>query len=391
MPRVAADPLDLLRTRTSAKWRMFPEDVLPLPVAEMDFPLAESVSAALHAAISRSDTGYFAGSLPVGEAFATFADARWGWRVDPSRVTCTADVSMGIVEALRQTTNPGDAVVITPPVYPPFFDLAPEAGARILEVPLIERDSVNTQEKDEPAWRLDLDAIDSAFASGARAMVLCNPHNPVGLCHSREDLIVLADLAAKHGATIVCDEIHGPLTYPDATYTPFLTISDAAREHGVTVTSASKAFNVAGLKCALIVTASERGDAVRAKMPYEVEWRTSILGAVASIAAFAESGAWLDGVLESLDTNRRMLGTLLAERLPTVGYRIPDATYLAWLDLRALEWGDDPAAYALEHARVALANGPEFGSVVGRGYARLNFACSPDVLDEAVLRLASAS
>ena len=156
------------------------------------------------------------------------------------------------------------------------------------------------------------------------------------------------------------------------------------------VTAASKAFNLAGLKAALIVTASERGDRVRAALPYEVEWRMAQFGAIASIAAFREGGPWLDGVLASLDDNRRLLADLLADELPEVRYRMPDASYLAWLDLTALGWGDDPAAYALEHARVAMANGPMFGATTGRGHARLNFACTPEVLDEAVTRLADA-
>ena len=144
---------------------------------------------------------------------------------------------------------------------------------------------------------------------------------------------------------------------PASTYTPFLTVSDAAREHGVAVTAATKAFNIAGLKAALIVTASERGDRVRTALPYEVEWRMSQFGSIASVAAFRHGGPWLDGVLASLDDNRRLLADLLADELPGVRYRMPDATYLAWLDLSALGWGDDPAAYALEHAKVALASG----------------------------------
>jgi cystathionine beta-lyase len=356
--------------------------VLPLPVAEMDFPLAEPVAAALHDAIRRSDTGYIASSLPQAEAFAGFAETRFGWRVDPTRVTSTADVSMGIVEALRQATKPGDGVIITPPIYPPFFDLAPEAGARIVEVPL--------NGGIDDGWALDLDGIEAAFAAGARAMVLCNPHNPVGLVHSAETLRQLADIAARHDATIVSDEIHGALSYGEQPYVPFLTVSDAAREHGVAVTSASKAFNLAGLKCALIVTASERGDALRAAMPYEVEWRTSIFGQIASIAAFRDGGEWLDGVRGTLDENRRLLATLLQEQLPGARYRVPDATYLAWLDLSALGWGDRPAERALDVARVALTPGVEFGAEVGRGHARLNFACTPELLREAVARLATA-
>jgi len=382
MQRIAADPIDLLRTRTSSKWRTFPADVLPLPIAEMDYPLAEPIAAALIAAVHRSDTGYNAGSRPVAEAFQGFAASRLGWDVDPARVTCTADVSLGIVEVLRRVTSPGDGVVITSPIYPPFFDLVTEAGGRVVEVPMAGGI--------DGGWEFDLLGIEAAFAGGARAMILCNPHNPIGWVPDRGSLVSLADLAAGFGVTIVADEVHGPLVQPGTTYTPFLMVSDAAREHGIAVTAASKAFNLAGLKCALVVTASERGDRVRTSFPYEVEWRMGQFGALASIAAFRDGGPWLDGVLASLDDNRRLLADLLAEELPGVRYRMPDATYLAWLDLTALGWGDDPASYALEHAKVALEPGPKFGAVVGRGHARLNFACTPEVLDEAVTRLAEA-
>jgi len=382
MHRIAADPLDVLRTRTSAKWRMYDPDVLPLPVAEMDYPLAEPIAEALHAAIRRSDTGYNSGSLPVAEAFAEFAAARLGWEPDPARATCTADVSMGIVEVLRRVVRPGEGVIVNPPIYPPFFDLVTEAGATVVEVPLAGGI--------DEGWSLDLAGIEAAFASGVRAMVLCNPHNPVGAVHARDDLAALADLAARFDATIVSDEVHGPLSQPESRYVPFLTVSDAAREHGVAVTAATKAFNLAGLKAALIVTASKRGDAVRASFPYEVEWRMGQFGSIASVAAFRHGGHWLDGVLASIDDNRRLLADLLADELPDVRYLMPQATYLAWLDLSALGWGDDPATVALERARVALANGPMFGADAGRGHARLNLACSPEVLAEAVTRIADA-
>ncbi|MCM3655733.1 aminotransferase class I/II-fold pyridoxal phosphate-dependent enzyme [Agromyces mediolanus] len=382
MHRIAAQPLDVLRTRTSAKWRLYPADVLPLPVAEMDYPLAEPVAAALHAAVDRSDTGYAAGSGPIAEAFAPFALERFGWEVDPARVMSTGDVAMGLVEVLRQVTSPGDGVVVTPPIYPPFFDIVTEASATVVEVPM-------TGGIDE-GWALDLDGIERAFAAGAKAMLLCNPHNPIGLVPSREELAALAEIAARHGAAVVSDEVHGPLSQPDSVYTPFLTVSDAAREFGVAVTAGTKAFNLAGLKAAMIVTASERGDAVRRGMPYEVEWRMSQFGSIASVAAFREGGFWLDGVLASLDDNRRLLAELLADELPEVRYRMPQASYLAWLDFSALGWGDDPAAYALEHAKVALGVGPEFGATAGRGHVRLNFACTPEVLAEAITRLADA-
>ena len=376
---ITPDPLPQLRTRTSAKWRQYPADVLPLFVAESDFPLAEPIADALHDAISRSDTGYAIAGPELPEAFAGFAARRFGWDVDPAQVRTTSDVSMGIVEALRRIIAPGDQVIITPPVYPPFFDLIPEAGGRVLEVPLL---------KSDVGWALNLDGLETAFAGGVRAFLLCNPHNPLGHPHPREQLEQVAELAARYGVTVVSDEIHAPLAHSDGAYTPFLSVSDAAREHAIAITSASKGWNLAGLKCAIIVTASPRMDAVVAGMYEEVFWRTSILGVQASIAAFRHGEPWLDGVLETVEANRRLLTSLLAEHLPETRYREPRASYLAWLDLRALGWGEDPSARILERARVALNPGHTFGAQ-GAGHARLNFGCSPEVLTEAIERIAA--
>lgn len=376
---VTADPLIRLRERTSMKWRSFPHDVLPLFVAEMDFPLAEPIKRALHEAVDRSDTGYIAPVNGLADAFTGFALSRWGWQVDPAHVGSTTDVSVAIVECLRRAIEPGDRVVINPPVYPPFFDLVPEAGGVVAEVPFLEG----------PTGRsLDLDGLERAFAGGARAYLLCNPHNPLGLPHSAQTLAAVAKLAAQYGVTVVSDEVHAPLTHPDGVFTPFLSVSTEAREHGVCVTSASKAWNLAGLKCAVMVTASERMRPLVAGMPVEVGWRTSLFGVFASIAAFTEGEPWLDGVVEALHGNRILLGELLENHLPGVVYKQPSASYLAWLDFRGLDWGDDPSVVCLELAKVALHDGPSFGRQ-GRGFARLNFACSPDVLTEAVTRLAA--
>jgi cystathionine beta-lyase len=377
---VQAEPIDKLRLRTSMKWRAFPDDVLPLPVAEMDYPLAEPIAETLLAKIRRSDTGYAPPTSELPDAFSTFAANRWGWAVDPAQVWTTTDVGVAIVETLRRVTKPGGGVIINPPVYFPFFDLVAEAGARVVEVPLAGGLA--------EGWSLDLDAIEREFKAGTLAYLLCNPHNPVGLAHSADQLRALATLATKYGATIVSDEIHGPLTYPDATFTPFLSVSDEAREVGICVTSASKTWNLAGLKCALMVTAGGPNQQIVGSMPLEVFWRTSILGLHASIAGYRDSVDWLDGLIVSLDASRRLLASLLAEHLPSVGYRMPQATYLAWLDFRGLGWGDDPAVRALEHAKVALSNGLPFGGN-SSGFARLNLACSPELLTEAVTRLAS--
>lgn len=378
--KVEAEPLTRLRERTSEKWRAYPDDVLPLFVAEMDYPLAPAIADALHAAVDRGDTGYIGPDDRTQRAFADFARDRWGWEVDPARTRTTTDVGVVIVEALRSLIRPGDRVVITPPVYPPFFDFIPEAGGVVEEVPLLEGGT------DGAGWALDLAGLERAFAGGAKAFLLCNPHNPLGLVHPRDELEAVAALAAHHGVAVVSDEVHAPLTYPEATFTPFLSVSEEARRVGVAAHAASKAWNLAGLKCALFVTASEeRAERIHA-LPIEVEVRTSLFGRIATEAAYRAGREWLDGALEAIETNRALLSLLLTDRLPHARWREPHASYLAWLDLRAYGWGDDPAAKILEEARVALNSGSEFGAQ-GAGFVRLNFACSPAVLTDAIDRI----
>ncbi|MCI1020482.1 aminotransferase class I/II-fold pyridoxal phosphate-dependent enzyme [Microbacterium sp. C5A9] len=380
MLEVTALPLAELRERTSEKWREYPADVLPLFVAETDFPLAPAISDALHRAVDAGDTGYIASRTPLAAAYADFARRRFGWEADPARMRSTADVSMGIVEILRRVTQPGERVVVTPPVYPPFYDLVAEAGAEVERVPLLDTGT---------AWELDLDGIRAAFADGATAMLLCNPHNPTGTVHSCDSLAALAEIAAEFGAAVISDEIHAPLAQPGTGFTPFLDVGDAAERVGYAVVSASKAFNLAGLKCALMVTAADATSAVVRGLPIEVEWRTGQLGLLAAVAAFSqESDAWLDGLLRTLDENRVLLEDLLAARLPEAHYRIPDAGYLAWIDLSGLGWGDNPARRILKDARVALHYGPAFGAE-GAGHVRLNFGTSPEIITEAVERIAS--
>jgi cystathionine beta-lyase len=367
-------PLAELRRRTSVKWRNHPEDVLPLFVAEMDYDLAPPVAAALHAAISRSDTGYSPVSGELGKTYGSFAARHWGWEVDPDRVISVTDVGVGVIEVLRTRVRPGDVVAISPPVYPPFFDWAPEASARLLEVPL--RDG-----------RLDLEAIERAFATHPAAYVLSNPHNPIGRVHTPDELTALVRLARLYDVLLVSDEIHAPLVLPGAVFTPLLTVPGAASV-AVAVVSASKAFNLAGLKCAAVVTASERMAALVARMPAEVHERTGHLGVLASIAAFAEGDEWLAALIGTLAARRDQLADLLATRLPAVRWTPPEATYLSWLDCSA--WGTDgtPAARFLAEARVAVEPGTRFGAA-GAGFIRLNFATSPEILDEAITRLAA--
>lgn len=371
-------PLEVLRRRSSTKWRSYPDDVIPMFVAETDFPLAPAITDALRTAVEIGDTGYTPPRPEIGEAFVAFADRHWRWQVDASRTRWTGDVMMGVVELLRATVAPGQRVVITPPVYPPFFDTVREAGAEVEEVPLVDTGA---------EWVLDLPGIESALAKGARGVLLCNPHNPTGTVHSAEALAELARIAARHGAVVISDEIHGPLAHDGAAFTPFLSAGAEAARVGFVVTSASKAYNLAGLKCAIMVAGSDAHADVLHRLPWEVEWRTGLFGALSNIAAFApESDEWLARLLARLDRNRALLGDLLAEHLPRARYRMPDAGFLAWIDVADYGWGDDPALAVREGAKVALHHGPYFGSE-GAGHVRLNFGCGPDVLREAVERI----
>ncbi|MCW3494397.1 aminotransferase class I/II-fold pyridoxal phosphate-dependent enzyme [Microbacterium sp. SSM24] len=380
MTPLQALPLDQLRQRSSTKWRKFGDDVLPLFVAETDYPQAPAIREALSRAVASGDTGYTPPEPGVADAYAGFAERRFGWTVDPGRIRTTCDVMMAVVELLRRVTAPGDRVIINPPVYPPFFDVVPEAGAVVESVPLVDTGA---------GWELDLVGIEAALAAGARAVLLCNPHNPTGTVHSRETLATLADLAERYGATVISDEIHAPLTNLGATFTPFLDASPVAARVGYAVVSASKAFNLAGLKCALMVTADDATSALVRELPDEIEWRTGLFGAISAVAAFSpESDAWLDAQLAALDANRLLLRELLGEHVPGARYRVPDAGFLAWVDLTSLGWGDDPAEKIRREARVAVLQGPFFG-VEGNGHVRINFGCSPDVLTEAVRRIGS--
>jgi cysteine-S-conjugate beta-lyase len=363
-----------LRERHSIKWRKFGPDVLPLFVAEMDTPLAEPITKALAAAVARGDTGYaHPGRLP--EAFAAFAARRYGWTPDPARMLVMPDVMRAVAEILAVTSEPGDGVVVNTPVYPPFFSVVDITGRRVVASPLARGG--------DGRYALDLDALDRDLGRpDVRVYLLCNPHNPTGLVAGRDELAAVAGIAERHGVVVVADEIHAPLTYPGVSHTPFATVAGS----GIALVSASKAWNLPGLKAALAVAGGDTDWARLAAVPIEATFGTGLFGVISGEAAFTDGEPWLDALMAGLDENRRLLADLLDRHLPGTGYVRPDATFLAWLDLSTLGLGDDPAAEMLHHG-VALANGPAFGEP-GRGYARLNFATSPELLTEAVRRMA---
>jgi len=371
----AALTLDQLRTRTSIKWTQYGPDVLPLWVAEMDVPLAEPIADALVKAVREGDMGY-PGSWKFREALASFAADSWGWEPAVADMRPIASVIVGYTDAILAATDVGSHVVVTSPVYPPFYTYLREAGREILEAPLTED------------MRIDLDALASAFAAataGGRsaAFLLCNPHNPGGTVHTREELEQVAELAARHGVQVVSDEIHAPIVYSDSTYVPYLTVDP----RGVAVHAASKGWNLAAVPGAIVVFGPEAGELKRALMAGAHHWPTH-LGTIAQTVAWNDCRDWLADVLRGLDENRRLLGELLAKHLPGARYHVPQATYLTWIDCRGLGLGDDPAAVFLTKGRVAFNSGPTFGTG-GAGHVRLNIATSPAIIEEAVRRMAS--
>jgi cystathionine beta-lyase len=367
-----------LRERRSVKWRLYDPDILPLWVAEMDVVPAEPIQRAVADAMQLGDTGY-PWAADYAEALASFAAERWSWTPDPSTMQIVPDVMLGVVEVLKLLTGPGDAVVVNSPVYPPFFDFVTHLGRRVVEAPL------------DPAGRIDLGSLELALTQATRdgaraAYLLCNPQNPTGAVHTPEELTAALELATAFDVRVVADEIHAPVVPTGATFTSVASLPAGSR--AISVMSASKAFNLAGLKAAMAVPGPE-AVADLARMPEEVSHGASHLGVIAHRAAYLEGGAWLDALLVGLADNRRLLATLLAEQLPEVGYRVPEGTFLAWLDFSALGLGPDPAAVLRERARVALHPGPGFGHG-GNGHARLNFGTSPGIVREAVRRIAAA-
>ena len=384
--------LQQLQLRTSMKWRAHPADVLPLWVAEMDVKLPPRVAEALRVAIDNGDTGYPCGTA-LAEAVSQFASQHWQWHdLEVSRTTIVPDVMQGIVEVLRLVTDRGDAVVVNPPVYAPFYAFVSHDGRRVIEAPL------------DANGRIDLAALEEAFGraragDGKVAYLLCNPHNPTGSVHTADELCAVADLSRRLDVRVVSDEIHAPVILSGSRFTPYLTVPGG--ENAFALTSASKAWNLSGLKAALAIAGPEAVADLH-RMPEEVSHGPSHLGVLAHAEAFRTGSDWLDLLLRGLDENRRLLGDLIAEHLPSVKYQWPQGTYLAWLDCRDLGFDENvtdglavvadlsgPARWFLDHARVALSSGHVFGTG-GAGHVRLNFATSSSILTEAVSRMGRA-
>lgn len=378
------DALDMpqLACRDGEKWAHAPAGVISAWVADMDFPVLPEVRAAV-ARRAGGDLGYPAwfderDGGPLGEVYAARTLRRHGHAPQPGHVRMFTDINQAMAATLHVATAPDDRVLLHSPATPPFTDVITRLGRVPVTVPL---------EAGAAGWRADAERMsDAAAAARCRALFLVNPHNPTGHAFGRAELEEFAELALRHDLLVISDEVHADLVHAPARHIPFASLSPEIAARTVTLTSGSKAFNLAGVRCAIAHAGSrpvrDALDAGRGLLFGQV----GVLAVEALRAAWVHGDDWLDDARAVLDRNRR----LLAEHLPpAIGYRMPEATFLAWLDCRALGLGDEPWTFLRDRAGVLLFAGTAFGPG-GAGFARLNFATSAPVLHAMTDRIADA-
>ncbi len=371
-----------LRLRRGQKWSLYAADILPAWVADMDFEVAEPIRAALAERVANSDFGYPVApqrtDLPA--LFAARVQARFDWHIDPAQVVILSDVVQGLYLSLETLSAPGDGVLIQTPIYPPFLHAAAETGRRAVLCPLV----VGAER-----YEIDFDALQTSIDSGTRVLMLCNPHNPSGRAFSRVELEQLAALACRHDLLVVSDEIHAELVLGDNKHIPIAALGAEIAARTVTLMSASKAFNIAGLCMAFAHFGAPALRERFQRVPAHSRGGTNTLAIAAVQAAWNAGQPWLDEVLNYLRGNRDHVAAHCRAYWPQVKHFPPEATYLAWLDMRALALPGIPQEFFLQRARVALSDGRAFGQD-GGGFVRLNFATSRGILDAVLARMDAA-
>ncbi len=376
--------LDRVRNRPGIKWERHGDDVLCAWVADMDLEVPEFITNAVIERINSGGLGYgfYDEPIPVLEAFRDRMRNAFDWRVEVSEIIRVHDVIQGLELVLDTLVPPGAGVVVQTPVYPPFYSSIEGVGRRWVANPLVEM---------ETGWSLDFEHLESvASQQDVSALLLCHPHNPSGFVMGKTDLAQVIEIADRHDLLVISDEIHCDLVYAPNEHLPTASISELAAQRTVTLIAATKTFNMAGLRMAFVHTASEKYLPSLQQIRPRMIGGINGLGQVATVAGWEHGDAWLSELVAGLDRNRHLLGELLNDYLPAVHYRLPEATYLAWLDCRELGLGDDPAEIFLAQNKVALSSGPDFG-IEGLGHVRLNFATSPEMLQMIVERMAQVS
>jgi len=366
----------------SRKWSLHP-DAIGAWVAETDFGTAPVVTEALQHAIATGHLGYLSAptSERMGRATAAWHAAEYGWDLDWRRVHPVSDVMSAYAVAIERYSRPGSAVIVPTPAYMPFLSFTPTLDREVVQVPgLVDAHG---------RWSHDLEAIDRAFAAGAGTLVLCNPHNPTGRVLDREELEAIAEVVERHRGRVFADEIHAPLRFDGVAHLPYAAISAATAGHTITATSASKAWNVPGLKTAQLITSNDDDERRYAEFAFSVLHGASTPGAVAASAAYESGAGWVAEQVAYLEGSRALLAELVAEHLPLARWSAPEATYLAWLDLRAYAVEGPLDAFFRERAGVALTDGALCGAA-GEGFVRIVFATPRPILVEIVQRMGAA-
>ena len=382
-PDFNAISLEALRRRRGTKWTRYPPDVLPAWVADMDFDMAEPIRASLARIMEANDLGY-APKLPASglpEAFAAFAARRFpGWEVVPERMVAIADIVQGIHLAIEAFTRPGDGVCTLTPVYPPFLQAVAETGRRL---------DHSTMVRGRGRYEIDFDALRAAIDGRTRLLLLCTPHNPLGRVFDRDELESLARIAIERDLVVVADEIHADVVYRGSRHIPFASLGPEVEARTVTMTSATKSFNIAGLRCAVVLFGSDRLAERFNAWPERIRGAVNSFGMEATRIAWTECDEWLDALLAHLEGNRDFLHSFVGERLPGIRMVLPAATYLGWLDCREYGLEPDPYQWFLDRARVGFNDGRDFGDG-GDGHVRINFATSRAILAQVLERMEEA-
>ena len=369
------------RSRVGVKWTRHGADVIPSFVADMDFDPPPPVLEVLRGHLDRGDLGYGPSAAELAPAFASWQERRHGWRLDVEAVRPFTSVLHALEVALWHTTVPGDGVVVFTPIYFPFLGAIDSIGRRRVECPLVR-----------PGWRIDPDRLAAAIDDTTRVVLACNPHNPTGRVFDDSELAAIADVADRHDLLVISDEIWADLLHPGSVHHPLATVDERFAGRLVTLGSASKSFNLAGLRTAVAhIDHAPLRTALEAMATHQ-HGAPSTLGIAATISAWADCDEWLDDARRTITARRDHLARRLTRDLPEIGFDPPEATYLAWLDFSGVAGGalgDDPAEFLLEQARVAPSSGPQFGPG-GAGFARFNVATSEEILDETIDRVVGA-
>lgn len=373
-------PIDR-RASDSVKWRRYPEDVLPLWVADADFRAPAAVLSALHRRVEHGVFGYGEVLPEVRQAVLDYLAERYAWRVQPEEVIFLPGVIPGFNMACRAVSAPGDGVLVQTPVYPPILEAARHAG--------LTRDEMQLTQQPDGQYGIDFAAFEAAITARTRIFILCNPHNPVGRVFRRAELERMAEICLRRGVILCADEIHCDLVYDGQRHLPIASLDPEVARRTITLMAPSKTYNIPGLHCALAVVQDAelraRFKAARAGLVPDV----NVLGLVATGAAYRHGQAWLADLLAYLQANRDWLYQAVHSRLPGLRMSRPEGTFLAWIDCRQAGIPGNPYQFFLERARVALGDGASFGRG-GEGFVRLNFGCRRATLMEAVQRMEAA-